>query len=129
MIVESREKAVSPVVGVILMVAVTVILAALIAQFAFSIVGNTDDPVQAGVLIQEQRAASGDYEVRVTLSSTQINAERVIVRRSSGPSPPALTEVGQVVEFTASEGEVISIVGESSSGDKVVLQQYEVGSD
>jgi archaeal type IV pilus assembly protein PilA len=37
-----REEAVSPVIGVILMVAITVILAAVIAAFVFGMAGNVD---------------------------------------------------------------------------------------
>jgi flagellin-like protein len=50
-----REDAISPVIGVILMVAITVILAAIIAVFVFNMAGSTiDKPMPyAGVIVRQ----------------------------------------------------------------------------
>ncbi|WP_394324999.1 type IV pilin [Halopiger goleimassiliensis] len=59
-----EERAVSPVIGVILMVAITVILAAVIAAFVLDMGPSEPDP-QAAVDIE----ANGTSEVTVTLDS------------------------------------------------------------
>lgn len=57
-----REEAVSPVIGVILMVAITVILAAVIAAFVFGMTGN----------VQKQRTVSLVAEANSTVN-TQVD--------------------------------------------------------
>ena len=47
-----REEAVSPVIGVILMVAITVILAAVIAAFVFGLAGNAGSAKNVAVIFQ-----------------------------------------------------------------------------
>ena len=47
-----REEAVSPVIGVILMVAITVILAAVIAAFVFGMAGNVDKTKMVSVVAE-----------------------------------------------------------------------------
>ena len=46
-----NEEAVSPVIGVILMVAITVILAAVIAAFVFGMAGSTSSQKQVAVVV------------------------------------------------------------------------------
>lgn len=61
-----EEKAVSPVIGVILMVAITVILAAVIASFVFGL-GTKAPKVapQASLAVSEAKNATNDYVVIV----------------------------------------------------------------
>lgn len=47
-----EERAVSPVIGVILMVAITVILAAVIAAFVLDLGGSVGEEAQAGVSLE-----------------------------------------------------------------------------
>jgi len=58
------ERAVSPVIGVILMVAITVILAAVIAAFVLDI-GDTGEPVQANIDV-----STGADDLTVTVTDT-----------------------------------------------------------
>ncbi len=60
-----NDDAVSPVIGVILMVAITVILAAVIAAFVFGLVGN----VQGGKMVGLTTAIDGNNNVSVTWQS------------------------------------------------------------
>ncbi|AFO57270.1 MULTISPECIES: type IV pilin [unclassified Natrinema] len=60
------ERAVSPVIGVILMVAITVILAAVIAAFVLDLGGSVGQEAQAGVSIEVDETASGNVSVEVT---------------------------------------------------------------
>lgn len=69
------DDAVSPVIGVILMVAITVILAAVIGTFVLGLGSNVSENVQAGVNVQFD---STNNRVDVTFVSNQ-NAEYVNV--------------------------------------------------
>ncbi len=53
MSVKRNDDAVSPVIGVILMVAITVILAAVIAAFVFGLVGNVQGAKVVGVTVAD----------------------------------------------------------------------------
>lgn len=54
----NREEAVSPVIGVILMVAITVILAAVIAAFVFGMAGNVDKTKMVSVVGERVNSSS-----------------------------------------------------------------------
>ncbi|MEY7847597.1 type IV pilin [Natrarchaeobius sp. A-rgal3] len=67
------RRAVSPVIGVILMVAITVILAAVIAAFVMDLGGSIGQEAQAGVSIDVDES---DEQVRVEVTSLG-NADHV----------------------------------------------------
>ncbi|MDI6867662.1 type IV pilin N-terminal domain-containing protein [Methanoculleus sp.] len=79
-----NEEAVSPVIGVILMVAITVILAAVIAAFVFGMTGN----------IETQKS--------VALTAKQISGDRLQVTIQSGADLSTLEYLR--IEVTDSEG-------------------------
>ena len=58
-----NEEAVSPVIGVILMVAITVILAAVIAAFVFGMTGNVE--TQKNVVLSAKQISDGNLQVTV----------------------------------------------------------------
>jgi len=60
------ERAVSPVIGVILMVAITVILAAVIAAFVLDLGDSVGEEAQAGVTLDVDETADGNITVGVT---------------------------------------------------------------
>lgn len=74
---EEGERGVSPVIGVILMVAITVILAAVIAAFVLDLGQSTSATPQAGVSFETtamddtSTADSAEGEVRITINSIQ----------------------------------------------------------
>ena len=70
-----EERAVSPVIGVILMVAITVILAAVIAAFVLDI-GDTGEPVQANIDIDN---VDGSQDVEVTVTNVD-NVDEIFLR-------------------------------------------------
>ena len=72
------ERAVSPVIGVILMVAITVILAAVIAAFVLDLGGSVGEEAQAGVSIEVDESAES-VTVEVTSSG---NSDYVDFRSS-----------------------------------------------
>ncbi|PCR88707.1 type IV pilin [Natrinema ejinorense] len=63
---DEEERAVSPVIGVILMVAITVILAAVIAAFVLDLGGSVGQEAQAGVTVSVDEQAD---EIRVEVTS------------------------------------------------------------
>ncbi|MWV40636.1 type IV pilin [Natrialba sp. INN-245] len=71
----NEERGVSPVVGVILVVAITIILAAVVAGFVFDIGNDIEEEVQAGISITVQQDPQY-IDLRVT---TLGNADHVNV--------------------------------------------------
>jgi flagellin-like protein len=94
------DRAVSPVIGVILMVAITVILAAVIGTFVLGLGDNIQTNVQAGATVQA--SASADT-ITVTFTSTQDDATELLVTTSGATGTNAtegsytLTAVGQTL--------------------------------
>lgn len=79
---ESTDRAVSPVIGVILMVAITVILAAVIAAFVLDLGQGQSSTVNAAVSISEQ--SNGD--VKFTLTDKGNADDGVEIRYASNGS-------------------------------------------
>ncbi|QLG51239.1 type IV pilin [Natrinema halophilum] len=104
------ERAVSPVIGVILMVAITVILAAVIAAFVMDMGSNQSAPAQAGFDINESSN-------QVTVTSMGENTQEVTCE---GGGSGSATSVGGT--FTCPTGSGNSIVGINEEGEKTVLQ-------
>jgi len=79
-----EEDAVSPVIGVILMVAITVILAAVIAAFVFGMAGNIVKPRNVGATVRQI-----GMNVVVTWQGGPDNSEvsnaTILVTPSNGP--------------------------------------------
>lgn len=138
------ERAVSPVIGVILMVAITVILAAVIAAFVLDLGDSVDQEAQAGVDISQDADAE---EVDVSLTSTG-NVEYIVLRGDATDDDIAdqiqtpaednvdpddyepaeepdhrLNQTGEVVtvEMDDDEEGSISVVGVTEGGSETVL--------
>lgn len=72
---KKNDEAVSPVIGVILMVAITVILAAVIAAFVFGMAGN----------ISKSKT--------VAITAHRISANSIVVTNNGGPDVASLTSI------------------------------------
>lgn len=110
------DRAVSPVIGVILMVAITVILAAVIGSFVLGLGGNIGSTATAGVSV------SGD---NVTLANTG-TADYVYVTGSSGDvldSGGNLTSVGDTVSISGERPAQVIAVDEN--GEETLLRTVE----
>jgi len=68
----STEEAVSPVIGVILMVAITVILAAVIAAFVFGLAGSTGTSKNVGLTVSVLPDTKGSYAAITINGGTDI---------------------------------------------------------
>ncbi|CQH60724.1 DUF1628 domain protein [Halobacterium hubeiense] len=132
------ERGVSPVIGVILMVAITVILAAVIASFVLGFGDSVSENVQAGADVSQ----TNDGNASVTWIS-EGNAQNVSVTAGDSASVN-MTDVGQSVKIfhdgttntNAYQGNQTIQVGSSSvqvtvtavgsSGSRTVVTQEEV---
>ena len=133
----SEDDAVSPVIGVILMVAITVILAAVIASFVLGL-GDTADEVQpnSSISLDNVEGDGSTYnDVTVTLTDGDtLNADEIVFRGDVGNGNFLDDEsefgsddqwnVGQSIDLTDSdidavddEDGTLNIVWEESGGD------------
>ena len=127
----SNDRGVSPVVAVILMVAVTVILAAVIGTFVLDLGSNTEQNPQAGVTFnQGPSSGAGDANVTVRLISVEAADEVTVQTDGSGSvsyaSGSALTDSGDTATVeNANADDTVTVIG-SLEGKEAVLQTYTV---
>ena len=137
------ERGVSPVIGVILMVAITVILAAVIASFVLGFGGSVNETVQAGVDVSENDdgTATVTWISEGTASSLEVSVEGVDGNVTLGQVGDSATiEYGDngtdddntvnVTEDEAGNGDVqVTVIGIGSQGTRTVITQEEVTLD
>ena len=111
--VSGDERAVSPVIGVILMVAITVILAAVIGTFVLGLGDSLGSNVNAGVAVDEP--SDGEFEVTWVSEGTATNI-------TTSDDDFTLEDVGASGTVSVSEGDSISIIAVGSDGTKTVIQ-------
>lgn len=130
------DRGVSPVIGVILMVAITVILSAVIAAFVLDLGSSQEANPEAGVQFE---SINGGDDVRVTVTSVS-RADSLTVRceddsgneYSNAFSDPASVGDSHDVSVTNApdagtpgcSGETIQIIG-SYNGNDAVLTTYD----
>ncbi|QCS41686.1 type IV pilin [Natrinema versiforme] len=108
------ERAVSPVIGVILMVAITVILAAVIAAFVLDMGTGQSANAQAGLDISNDTSDADDYDV--TITSMGDNTDSIFC--DNGGNQQTASSVGQTI--TCHQGD--NIIGVNNEGDENVIQ-------
>ena len=113
--VKNNEQAVSPVIGVILMVAITVILAAIIAAFVFGMSGQ----------IQKTKV--------VAVTETRINTSAVSITYMGGQDAGSLLGIAASVDGGSNTwingtpvavGSVTSVVAKSPGNNRIVVTGY-----
>ncbi|MGA2162448.1 MAG: type IV pilin N-terminal domain-containing protein [Methanoregula sp.] len=122
-----NEEAVSPVIGVILMVAITVILAAVIAAFVFGMAGNiqkthivsiTAQRVSSGIMLTN----NGGQDVG-SLSSISVN----VTGNTSQPQSLATAVGSQITVLTTSTPPTnVVVIGTFSDGSSQILLQTQL---
>ncbi|MFC6767476.1 type IV pilin N-terminal domain-containing protein [Natrinema soli] len=123
------ERAVSPVIGVILMVAITVILAAVIAAFVLDMGDNMgDEQVNAVVDVDVYEDGSGN-EIEVSLTENS-NADSFVVRGDVGSEQSlSLNEVGDsdTVSGSAlsSDSGTVRIVAQTDGGAESMIKEVD----
>jgi flagellin-like protein len=136
--VSDDSRAVSPVIGVILMVAITVILAAVIGTFVLGLGDSVQTNVQAGASVSSNPVSgSQDGTITVTFNSNQ-NAQELQVEATptdssqsvsatTGSSP--LTQVGESVTFTEGQDAdtevqvIVTAVGQDGETRTVIVER------
>jgi flagellin-like protein len=94
------EQAVSPVIGVILMVALTVILAAVIAAFVFGLVGNVSNSKLIGVIAQKPNVSAIQVVYNGGQSASQVVNLSVSIAGGAGITMGSGTIGSQVAPMT-----------------------------
>jgi len=100
---EPTDRAVSPVIGVILMVAITVILAAVIAAFVLDIGPSDTDPL-ASISVDGE----GTSDISVTLESISQGDGIAVVY--DGEAEASTTVTGDSIEATPGGGSEVTVV-------------------
>ena len=116
---ENDDRAVSPVIGVILMVAITVILAAVIGTFVLGLGGQVNQNANAAVSVE-----TTTDNATVTLVSKG-NTQQVNVTNTTGSNvAKTLTNVGNstTVDF---DGNDIQVIGVLPDGTETVIRTVE----
>lgn len=124
---DSDERAVSPVIGVILMVAITVILAAVIATFVLDLGGDQQQAPQASFNFEK----SGNEVIITHAGGDTIPATELSIEGTGGsvsgftPAPAAAGSTASIGDATTPASGTIRVVW--SSGDQSsVLATFEV---
>jgi len=113
------ERAVSPVIGVILMVAITVILAAVIGTFVLGLGESVSEEPRAGVSFSQD---GGDVDVTLTTEGN-IDATSLEATGCSGVgSMTGITGVGDTETIgDCSSGETLNIIATTDSGSQTAV--------
>ncbi|WOF16851.1 type IV pilin [Methanoplanus sp. FWC-SCC4] len=119
------EEAVSPVIGVILMVAITVILAAVIAVFVFGLTGDMDSSVQKDVKLQVSTNNTGFVEFIVFSGNDVSELVNITISNGSAGSDQSYQhnfKIGETLTspFRKTEGAVVA-TGTFADGSRQVL--------
>lgn len=121
----NQTKAVSPVIGVILMVAITVILSTVAGVFVFDIGSGLSTEATAGIDIQ-------DTGEEITIQYTNTGTVEKLYVTQNGESLPnsTLTSVGDSYTVpNGTEGDEITVVGVTSDGTETVINSISVTQD
>ena len=126
-----NDEAVSPVIGVILMVAITVILAAVIAAFVFGMAGSTQSTKTVGMTLTTNSTwltitLTGGTDLP-TVDKLQLSVDGIsygdIKQGSADPATPY--KVGQIITnqspVTNYDGKRVMIVGKFKDGSTQIL--------
>lgn len=129
MIQKQTQKGVSPVIGVILMVAITVIIAAVVANFVLDLGGNLSEDADATVTFnQDANYADETYDVTITTTAFD-NADYTYVQVAGGLDGNSASYNQQTNNKTfldanvAKEHRNVSMI---NSGDRIIIE--DVGS-
>ena len=111
----SDDRAVSPVIGVILMVAITVILAAVIGSFVLGIGGQQEAAPQASITITEN--TDGDVNINHRGGDSFTNSSTANLTITNGTATATATD-----NLTFSAGDTINTTGITNSEDNTGIE-------
>jgi flagellin-like protein len=125
-----EDDAVSPVIGVILMVAITVILAAVVGVFVLESSPGSDKMPQASLDAEEHPDAGTDGFVNVTIrGGSTIDTSELEAIGGSGIDDGDVKIVNDDARLRAGQSISIKLSATASSGDEIILRWSPEGSD
>ncbi|MGQ3331272.1 type IV pilin [Halorubrum sp. FL23] len=115
---QDSERAVSPVIGVILMVAITVILAAVIGTFVLGLGESIDQEVQAGITV-DQDTENNKIDITFTSEGNAdgIKVEEGLATTNSTTSVGGTITIDSTASTGVSGGDTISVVAFRGTAD------------
>ena len=119
------DRGVSPVIGVILMVAITVILAAVIGTFVLGLGDSIGNSATAGITVENENTTNATIRLTNEGTATQVNV-------TNGSSTVELDNVGDSVTAGSESGTDLTASGEvdiiavGSDGGESLLRTIEV---
>ena len=123
--INSDEEAVSPVIGVILMVAIVVILAAVIAAFVFGMAGSTTASKNVGLTVTPGTADGPEGITILWQGGSDINSLLSLIETVDGTPDGAVDAGDWNSEGDSSDhpevGEITEIGDEDVTGTRVIL--------
>lgn len=125
----SNDDAVSPVVAVVLMVAVTVIIAAILLYFGFdftNILGGASPDAAVAIDEKLNTTNNGSYYDVIFTYNRDINSDKVLIRDSEAGAGANLSRTGSVAELVKPKGSTLVVIA-VKDGERRVLYTHEVG--
>jgi len=122
-LIKNEEEAVSPVIGVILMVAIVVILAAVIAAFVFGMAGSSGTSKNVATTVTFTAGEDpGSYTAFEILwqggtDINRVNGAGYTISGSANTTPSAITLTNPPPEV----GEITNQTATFSSGDRLII--------
>ena len=125
-----RDEAVSPVIGVILMVAITVILAAVIAAFVFGMTGSVSKTKTVAVVSEMKTPTQiivtnmGGQDVKqLTDIVTKVNGaeETPVAPVTANQLETVASQVGSYSVYSVAAGDRVTVTGIFKDGTSAVL--------
>ena len=128
MIQKQTQKGVSPVIGVILMVAITVIIAAVVANFVLDLGGNLSEDADATVTFnQDADYGNSSYDVTITTTAFD-NADYTYVQVAGGLDGNSASYNQQTNNKTFLDANVAKdhrAVAMINSGDRIIIEDVD----
>jgi len=120
-----NEEAVSPVIGVILMVAITVILAAVIAAFVFGMTGNVQTSKTVVVTAKLNATAEPEFMVQGGADMNSLNKlvfkiNDTPVRNVTSPTVGQIVKLNSTTNYKQGVSRLV-VLGEFNDGTSQVL--------
>ncbi|MDN7023558.1 type IV pilin [Methanoculleus sp. FWC-SCC1] len=122
-----NEDAVSPVIGVILMVAITVILAAVIAAFVFGMAGNVETTKSVAATAKQQGSTNIIVTYQGGPDSDDLTGLRISAGTTATESTTSVPSVGTswtLAGGTTDKDHVVVTATFSDGSQQVILDTY-----
>ena len=122
--IKKNEEAVSPVIGVILMVAVTVILAAIIAAFVFNMAGSMQSSKTVGMTLTQNASGFGVGTITGGPDLKSLNQVNVSINGAAQTVfiPSGSVGVGKYNTTASSvSGQRVQLIGYYTDGSTAII--------